>query len=109
MPALEGVVMELEDGAHPLLVGIEATADLKTAFDGSDWALLVGSIPRKAGMERGDLLSVNGGIFKPQGQAINDHAAERRARARGRQPVQHQLPHRRGRTRPTCPPTAGSR
>src|SRR3954449_7626870 len=75
LPALEGVVMELEDGAHPLLVGIEATADLKTAFDGTSWALLVGSIPRKAGMERGDLLSVNGGIFKPQGQAINDHAA----------------------------------
>src|SRR5215813_13194497 len=48
---------------------------LKTAFDGANWALLVGSIPRKAGMERGDLLSVNGGIFKPQGQAINDHAA----------------------------------
>ena len=48
--------MELEDGAHPLLVGIEATADLKTAFDGTSWALLVGSIPRKAGMERGDLL-----------------------------------------------------
>ena len=76
LPALEGVVMELEDGAHPLLVGIEATADLKTAFDGASWALLVGSIPRKAGMERGDLLSVNGGIFKPQGQAINDHAAD---------------------------------
>jgi malate dehydrogenase len=75
LPALEGVVMELEDGAHPLLVGIEATADLKTAFDGTSWALLVGSVPRKAGMERGDLLSVNGGIFKPQGQAINAHAA----------------------------------
>jgi malate dehydrogenase len=75
LPSLEGVVMELEDGAHPLLVGIEATADLKTAFDGASWALLVGSIPRQAGMERGDLLSVNGGIFKPQGQAINDHAA----------------------------------
>jgi malate dehydrogenase len=76
LPALEGVVMELEDGAHPLLVGIEATADLKTAFDGASWALLVGSIPRKAGMERGDLLSVNGGIFKPQGQAINSGAAD---------------------------------
>src|SRR6478752_3973607 len=75
LPALEGVVMELEDGAHPLLVGIEATADLKTAFDGTNWGLLVGSIPRKAGMERGDLLSVNGGIFGPQGQAINKHAA----------------------------------
>jgi malate dehydrogenase len=76
LPSLEGVVMELEDGAHPLLEGIEATADLKHAFDGTSWALLVGSIPRKAGMERGDLLSVNGGIFKPQGQAINDHAAD---------------------------------
>ena len=75
LPALEGVVMELEDGAHPLLEGIEATSDLKHAFDGSSWCLLVGSIPRKAGMERGDLLSVNGGIFRPQGQAINDHAA----------------------------------
>ncbi len=75
LPSLEGVVMELEDGAHPLLEGIEATADLKTAFDGASWALLVGSIPRKAGMERGDLLNVNGGIFKPQGQAINAHAA----------------------------------
>ena len=50
-------------------------ADLKKAFDGTRWALLVGSIPRKAGMERGDLLKVNGGIFGPQGQAINDHAA----------------------------------
>jgi malate dehydrogenase len=76
MAALEGVVMELEDGAHPLLAGIEATSELQTAFDGASWALLVGSIPRKAGMERGDLLSVNGGIFKPQGRAINDHAAD---------------------------------
>jgi malate dehydrogenase len=75
MGALEGVVMELEDGAHPLLEGIVATADLDTAFDGTSWALLVGSIPRKAGMERSDLLSVNGGIFKPQGRAINAHAA----------------------------------
>ena len=94
LPSLEGVVMELEDGAHPLLVGIEATADLKTAFDGTSWALLVGSIPRKAGMERGDLLSVNGGIFKPQGQAINDHAAsDVRVLVVGN-PVQHQLPDR---------------
>ena len=75
MGALEGVVMELEDGAHQLLAGIEPTSDLKTAFDGSSWALLVGSVPRKAGMERGDLLGVNGGIFGPQGKAINDHAA----------------------------------
>ncbi|MCJ7438640.1 MAG: malate dehydrogenase [Acidimicrobiia bacterium] len=76
MASLEGVVMELEDGAHPLLEGIEATSSLDHAFDGTSWALLVGSIPRKAGMERGDLLSVNGGIFKPQGQAINAQAAD---------------------------------
>jgi len=75
LPALAGVCMELDDGAFPLLAGIEATSDLATAFTGSSWALLVGSIPRKAGMERGDLLSVNGGIFGPQGRAINDHAA----------------------------------
>jgi malate dehydrogenase len=75
LPALEGVVMELDDGAHALLAGVDPTADLKTAFDGTSWALLVGSIPRKAGMERGDLLSINGGIFQPQGRAINDHAA----------------------------------
>jgi malate dehydrogenase len=75
MAALEGVVMELEDGAHTLLEGIEATAELKRAFDGASWCLLVGSIPRKAGMERSDLLTVNGGIFKPQGEAINAHAA----------------------------------
>ncbi|MBM3674706.1 MAG: malate dehydrogenase [Actinobacteria bacterium] len=75
MKALDGVVMELEDCAFPLLAGVEPTADLKRAFDGTSWALLVGSIPRKAGMERGDLLNVNGGIFKPQGQAINAHAA----------------------------------
>ena len=76
LPALEGVVMELEDGAHPMLEGIEATADLKHAFDGASWCLLVGSIPRKQGMERRDLLTVNGGIFKPQGEAINAHAAD---------------------------------
>ena len=75
MKALEGVVMELDDCAFPLLAGVVATSDLKTAFDGTSWALLVGSVPRKAGMERGDLLGVNGGIFKPQGQAIAAHAA----------------------------------
>src|SRR5438045_9129625 len=74
LPALDGVVMELDDCAFPTLAGIEATADLKTAFDGTNWALLVGSVPRKEGMERRDLLTVDGGIFKPQGQAINEHA-----------------------------------
>ena len=75
MGALGGVVMELDDCAFPLLAAIEATSDLKTAFDGTSWALLVGSIPRKAGMERNDLLTVNGGIFGPQGEAIAAHAA----------------------------------
>jgi len=75
MNALNGVVMELDDCAFPLLAGVEATSDLKTAFDGTSWALLVGSIPRKAGMERNDLLKVNGGIFGPQGEAVAAHAA----------------------------------
>jgi malate dehydrogenase len=76
MPALEGVVMELDDCAFPLLSRIEATSELKTAFDGSSAVFLVGSVPRKAGMERKDLLGINGGIFKPQGRAIAEHAAE---------------------------------
>ena len=75
MKALEGVVMELNDCAFPLLDDIEPTSDLKTAFDGTSWALLVGSVPRRAGMERRDLLTINGGIFKPQGQAIAANAA----------------------------------
>jgi malate dehydrogenase len=75
MKALEGVAMEIDDGAFPLVSDIVATSDLKTAFDGTSWALLVGSVPRKAGMERGDLLTVNGGIFQPQGQAIAANAA----------------------------------
>ncbi len=75
MKALAGVVMELDDCAFPQLVDVVATSDLKQAFDGTNWALLVGSVPRKAGMERGDLLSINGGIFKPQGAAIAAHAA----------------------------------
>jgi malate dehydrogenase len=75
MKALEGVVMELDDCAFPLLVDIEPTSDLETAFDGTSWALLVGSVPRKAGMERKDLLGINGSIFGPQGKAISAHAA----------------------------------
>jgi malate dehydrogenase len=75
MKSLDGVVMELDDCAFPLLTSIEATSNLNHAFDGTNWALLVGSIPRKAGMERSDLLSVNGGIFKPQGRAIASYAA----------------------------------
>ncbi len=73
--ALEGVVMELHDCAFPLLKGINPTADLDEGFRDVNWALLVGSIPRKAGMERGDLLGINGKIFIGQGQAIEKNAA----------------------------------
>ncbi len=75
LKAAEGTAMELNDGAFPLLAGIDITDDLKTAFDGANVALLVGARPRTAGMERGDLLQANGGIFGPQGKAINEHAA----------------------------------
>jgi malate dehydrogenase len=73
--ALNGVAMELDDCAFPLLAGIEATADPTVAFDGANVALLVGARPRTKGMERGDLLEANGAIFTVQGRAINDHAA----------------------------------
>ena len=73
--ALNGVVMELNDCAFPLLNNIVATDDPNVAFKDCDYALLVGAMPRKAGMERKDLLSANGGIFGPQGKAINDHAS----------------------------------
>jgi len=76
LKAAEGTAMELDDCAFPLLSGIDITADAKAAFDGVNVALLVGARPRTAGMERGDLLSANGGIFKPQGEAINAGAAE---------------------------------
>jgi malate dehydrogenase len=75
MKALEGVAMELDDCAFPLLSDIVLTSNTEKAFEDTSWALLVGSVPRKAGMERGDLLSINGGIFAPQGKAIQDKAA----------------------------------
>ena len=75
LKATEGTAMELDDCAFPLLAGIDITADPKVAFDGVNVALLVGARPRTKGMERGDLLEANGGIFKPQGEAINAHAA----------------------------------
>ncbi len=75
LKALEGVVMELHDGAFPLVKNIVATADLDEGFRGVNWALLVGSVPRKAGMERKDLLGINGKIFIGQGQAIQRNAA----------------------------------
>jgi malate dehydrogenase len=76
LPALEGVAMELDDCAFPLLKRIVCTADLNKAMDGVNWALLVGSVPRKQGMERSDLLQINGSIFTKQGQAINDYASD---------------------------------
>ena len=75
MKALEGVCMELDDCAFPLLKDIRPTADLDEGFSDVNWALLVGSVPRKAGMERGDLLGLNGKIFTGQGQAIEANAA----------------------------------
>jgi malate dehydrogenase len=75
LQAAEGTAMELNDCAFRLLAGIEITDDPKVAFDGVNVALLVGARPRGPGMERRDLLEANGGIFKPQGQAINAHAA----------------------------------
>jgi malate dehydrogenase len=76
LKALEGVVMELDDCAFPTLAGVATGDDPNVIFDGANVALLVGARPRTKGMERGDLLEANGGIFKPQGQALNDHAAD---------------------------------
>ena len=75
MGGLAGVKMELDDCAFSLLGSIIITSDTDTAFKGADWALLIGSFPRKAGMERSDLLKINGGIFTKQGRAINEHAS----------------------------------
>lgn len=75
MDALRGVVMELQDCAFPLLAGITASDDANAAFDGAEYALLVGSKPRGPGMERSELLAENGKIFSAQGKALNDHAA----------------------------------
>ena len=74
--AAEGVALELEDCAFPLLAGTDIFDDARAGFEGANIALLVGARPRTAGMERGDLLSANGGIFKPQGEAINAGAAD---------------------------------
>jgi malate dehydrogenase len=74
--ALEGVKMELDDCAFPLLKKITCTDDPNVAFKDANWAILVGSVPRKDGMERSDLLKINGGVFTVQGKAINDNAAD---------------------------------
>jgi len=70
--ALDGVGMELDDCAFPLLAAMVKTDDADKAFEGADYAILVGSMPRKAGMERSDLLAANGGIFTGQGKALSD-------------------------------------
>src|SRR3954471_17838097 len=75
LPSLQGVVMELDDCSFPLLKGVVPTANLDEGFRGVNWALLVGSVPRKQGMERKDLLGINGKIFIGQGQAIQKNAA----------------------------------
>src|ERR1700756_4529907 len=102
LQAAEGTAMELNDGAFPLLAGIDITDDLKTAFDGANVALLVGARPRTAGMERGDLLQANGGIFGPQGKAIKEHAASDIKVLVGRNPAQPKCanPSKKG---PRCP------
>ncbi|MBA3527762.1 MAG: malate dehydrogenase, partial [Propionibacteriaceae bacterium] len=76
LKALEGVVMELEDCAFPLLSAVEIGDDADKVFEGVNLALLVGARPRSKGMERADLLEANGAIFTAQGKALNDHAAD---------------------------------
>lgn len=75
LPALQGVAMELDDCAFPLLKKVICTGDMDVAFKDINWAILVGSVPRKAGMERSDLLKINGSIFTGQGKSISDNAA----------------------------------
>ena len=87
MGALEGVVMELDDCSFELISGIEATSDLKVAFEGTNWALLVGSIPRKAGMEQKRPAERERGNFRPAGTSHRRTRRVRRQGARRRQPV----------------------
>lgn len=75
LPSLKGVAMELDDCAFPLLKKVTTTSDLNEAMKDVNWAILVGAVPRKDGMERSDLLKINGKIFTAQGRAINEHAA----------------------------------
>src|SRR6185295_17467922 len=76
LPALRGVAMELEDCAFPLLKNIKCTSSVDEAMRDENWAILIGAVPRKEGMERSDLLKINGKIFTSQGKAINDNAAQ---------------------------------
>ena len=86
--------MELEDCAFPLLADVRATDQADEAFEGADWVILVGGLPRKDGMSRADLIRANGPIFTGQGKAINDGRRPERPRPDRGQPVQHQLPDR---------------
>ena len=90
LKALEGVVMELDDCAFPLLADVEIGTDPTKIFDGANLALLVGARPRGPGMERSDLLEANGAIFTAQGKALNEVAASDDPYRRNRQPGQHQ-------------------
>ena len=101
--------MELDDCAFPLLAGDRHLRRPGQAFDGVNVALLVGARPRTKGMERADLLEANGGIFKPQGEAINAGAADDVQGARGRQPGQHQRADRASATRRTSRASASPR
>ena len=105
--ALKGVMMELDDCAFPLLAGMQAHGDPKTAFKDADYALLVGARPRGPGMERKDLLSANAQIFTAQGKALDAVGQPRREGAGGRQPGQHQRLHRdEERAEPAAPRTS---
>ncbi len=92
--ALDGVIMELDDCAFPLVHGMIPTDDPNVAFKDADYALLVGSRPRSKGMERKDLIEANAAIFSVQGKALNQHASRKVRDPRRRQPGEHELPDR---------------
>ena len=104
MPAMEGVAMELEDCAFPLLAGMTRTDDPEAAFDGAELALLVGAMPRKADMERADLLSANGAIFTVSGSGPGRSRQSRREGLGGGESGQHQCPDRDEQRRRAQPP-----
>ena len=94
LPSLNGTLMELEDCAFPLLADVKATDKAEEAFDGADWVILVGGLPRKDGQSRADLIRANSQIFTGQGNAINSAAGPNVRILSGGQPVQHELPYR---------------
>ncbi len=94
LPSLNGTLMELEDCAFPLLANVVATDKAETAFEGADWVILVGGLPRKEGMSRADLIRANGPIFTGQGRGDQRHRRAPCPHRDRRQPVQYQLPDR---------------